>query len=245
MGTEGLKAFGAGGVVNTDDNLNIEFSAPLSVGVPLMGGNASALYRSREPLLPYLFPAGGDSSRAVQIAKWERSLRAGGIYAVAHVLFLEGRFETSAFQGILRDLDRNHPGYAPARFLKGEIEELVAMNPTLVRAESFALLNTSGEKILVEISAVKVRVGGERAALLFVDNRARIIYGQLYIGASKEELDGKVRQIADEVMKNLKGAYLQESVRAERGGSAHPSASQVMQTMKEIITSMARERGGT
>ena len=59
MGTAGMKEFGSGGVINTDDNLHLEFSAPMSMDVPTQGKNADALYRHRESLLPYLLPATG------------------------------------------------------------------------------------------------------------------------------------------------------------------------------------------
>ena len=37
MGTAGMRKFGSGGVINTDDNLHLEFSAPMSMGVPTQG----------------------------------------------------------------------------------------------------------------------------------------------------------------------------------------------------------------
>jgi spermidine synthase len=245
MGTEGLKAFAKRGIVNTDDNLHLEFSAPLSVGVPLMGENARSLYRFRESLLPYLLRDENKAARNEQERKWIRFLQAGRMYAAAHVLFLSGHADTPNFQEILSGLDRTQPGYAPLRFLKSELEELDAMNPTLVRAESFALLDPSGAKVLVELSAVMARVGEQRAAVIFVDNRARVIYGQIYVDASKGELEKKVRYIANEVMMNLRNNYQQEAAHAARAGSGYPPAGPSLQKMREIITSMTKVRGGS
>ena len=58
--------------------------------------------------------------------------------------------------------------------------------------------------VTVEISAVKVRIGEERAAVVFVDNRTRTIYGQKYIDAKKNELEERVQRYADDVLSNLK-----------------------------------------
>ncbi len=243
MGSEGLKAFGREGVVNTDDNLHLEFSAPLSVGVPLMGGNARALYLFRESVFPYLAPA-RDISSAERMKIWDRNLQAGRVYATSHVLFLENRVDSPQFRSAMEKLERSYPDYAPLRFLKREIREQNAGIPALLQAVQFTLLKESGEKNQVEISAVMVRIGEERAAVVFVDNRARIIYGQLYIDAPKAELEGRIRGFADNVMTNLTAAYRKEAAVAVGAGKTYPLAGQTLQKMKEIISSMVREKGG-
>jgi spermidine synthase len=241
MGTNGMREFGAGGVLNTDDNLHLEFSAPLSMDVPTQGKNADALYRFRESLLPYLLPAKGDASRSAQNRKWDRNLQAGERYSLAHVLFLRGGHETPEFKGVVAEMDRKYPDYAPLRFLKGEVRDLAAMAPTLIRTENFMLLNEAGNRVAVEISAVKVRIGEERAAVVFVDNRIRTIYGQKYVDARKEELEERVQRYADDVMSNLKSAYQKEVVNAAREGRAYPLAGTTLQKIKIIIGSMTRE----
>jgi len=208
MGTKGMKEFGAGGVLNTDDNLHLEFSAPMSMDVPTQGKNAHALYRFREPLLPYLLPAKEGAARDAQAEKSERNLQAGRRYASAHVLFLRGGHESPEFGRIMDDLDRTYPAYAPLRFLKGEVQDLAAMTPALIRAEKFILSNDSGGAVAVELSAVKVRIGTERAAVIFVDNRTRTIYGQKYIDAKKEELEGRIRRFADDVFSKIGRAHV-------------------------------------
>ena len=55
MGTQGMKKFGQGAVINTDDNLYLEFSAPYSIGkFTVMGENVAAILQYRESILPYL-----------------------------------------------------------------------------------------------------------------------------------------------------------------------------------------------
>lgn len=242
-GTKGLKVFARGGVVNTDDNLHLEFSAPLSVGVPLMGENARSLYLFREPITPYLRAEETEAKRIGQERKWNRFFEAGRMYAAAHVLFLNGRSKSPEFQDFLRGLDRIQTGYAPVRFLKSEIEELDSMNPILLQEESFALLDSSGAKSIVNLSAVMVRVGEQRAAVMFVDNRSRVIYGQIYIDASKGELEKKIRQVANEVMMILRENYQQEAAHAARGGNLYPPAGPSLQKMREIVTSMTTRKG--
>jgi hypothetical protein len=141
----------------------------------------------------------------------------------------------------MAELDRKYSDYAPLRFLKGEVQDLVAMAPTLIRAERFSLLNEAGGIFVVEISAVKARIGEDRAAVIFVDNRTRTIYGQKYIDAKKEELEERVQRYADDVLSNLKSAYQKEAVNAVREGRAYPLAGTTLQKMEKIIGSMTGE----
>ncbi len=238
MGTEGMKKFGAGGVTNTDDNLHLEFSAPMSMDVPTQGRNAHALYQYREPLLSYLLPAAGIAAREAQIERIERNFRAGGKYALAHVLFLNGGSRTPEFAKVIGELERYHPDNAPVRFLKGEVRDLAAMTPTLIRSEYFLMLDESGHRVEIEISAVKVRIGENRAAVVFVDNRTRTIYGQKYIDAEKEELEVRVSRYADDVLSGLKTAYQKEGILARRAGKVFPPSGKILPILRDIIASM-------
>jgi len=238
MGTRGMREFGEGGVLNTDDNLYLEFSAPMSMDVPTQGRNAHALYRYRESLLPYLLPASGRAARKTRIERIERNFRSGQTYALAHVLFLSGGYRTPEFAKAMGELERSHPGYAPADFLKGEVRDLAAGTPTLIRSEKFFLLDAAGRRVTVEISAVKVRIGEERAAVVFVDNRTRKIFGQKYIDAEKNALEGSVSRYAEDVLANLKVGYRREADLAERAGKSFPPADTTLRKIQEIITSM-------
>jgi len=188
-----------------------------------------------------LLSAKGEPARSTQKQKLDRYFQAGEAYAPAHVLFLRGAHETPEFLGVVAELDRKYPDYAPLRFLKGEVRDLGAMAPTLIRTENFMMLNEAGNRVAVEISAVKVRIGEERAAVVFVDNRTRTIYGQKYVDAKKEELEERVQRYADDVMSNLKSAYQKEAVNAAREGRAYPLAGTTLQKMKKIIGSMTGE----
>jgi spermidine synthase len=238
MGTRGMREFGEGGVLNTDDNLYLEFSAPMSMNVPTQGRDASALYRYRESLLPYLLPAGGSAARKAQIEQSARIFRAGRMYAIAHVQFLNGGSETPEFAKVMGELERSYPEYAPVRLLKGEVRDLAAETPTLIRSENFPMLNDSGNRVDIEISAVKVPIGEDRAAVMFVDNRNRKIFGQKYIDAKKNALEDSVSRYAEDVLANLKVCYQREATLAERKGRSFPPAVATLRKIQEIITSM-------
>ena len=240
-GTKGLQAFGGDGIVNTDDNLYLEFSAPLSVGLNRMGRNVEALTRYRESLLPYLLPVGGEAQKAAQKARWEGRLEVGRGYDHAHALFLEGRYETPEFASMLTWLGKTDSGYAPARFLRREYMEAMARNPVRIGQEIFTLLTEEGQKRSVEISAVTMRVGKERAVVVFVDNRAREIYGQRYFDGPGTDLDRDVRRLVDDTMAAIRAAYEKEAAAARGRGGDYPPADGTLQKIRDAVSLKVRE----
>ncbi len=139
MGTKGMKEFGAGGVINTDDNLHLEFSAPMSMDVPTQGreratpctgtGNPCCLTCFLQRGLPHGTPRSNGPNGISGQAR---------TYALAHVLFLSGGSGTPEFaRDHGRTGTRRIRNMPPYKFLKGEVRDLVAMTPTLIRAEKF------------------------------------------------------------------------------------------------------------
>ena len=100
------------------------------------------------------------------------------------------------------------------------------------------MLNDSGNRVDIEISAVKVPIGEDRAAVMFVDNRNRKIFGQKYIDAKKNVLEDSVSRYAEDVLANLKVCYQREATLAERKGRPFPPADATLRKIEEIITSM-------
>ena len=95
MGTEGMKGFSQGGIINTDDNLYLEYSAPFSIGNPaLMGLNVNAIIKYRENILPYLLTPTDPEEQAQQENRWANHLEAIELRGRASSLFLSGRFKT-------------------------------------------------------------------------------------------------------------------------------------------------------
>jgi len=65
--------------------------------------------------------------------------------------------------------------------LTKEYRTALSGEPRLVRKVTLTFLQERAGTKVVEISAVLVAVGRERTAVMFVDNEAREIYGQLMV----------------------------------------------------------------
>jgi spermidine synthase len=243
VGTEGARAFGQGGVVNTDDNLFLEFSAPESMGVGhLMGDNVQALARVRESLLPHLAPAAGEAERRSQQARWDRNLSAARLYDPAHALFLWGRTGAGEFPGAMDALEKEFPGYGPYRFLRRETQSLQSGEPRLAGAVRFPVEADGGTRRELQISAVAVWIGDTRAALVFVDNEKRDVYGQRYFDGPTEQLRGVVERFAAETLEALRTAYGEAAAEAGRGGQALPSERATVRRLKERVAARVAGR---
>ncbi len=234
MGPEGVRRYAAGAVVNTDDNLFLEFSAPESMGLGhLMGENVAALARERESLLPYLAPAGGDAARAEQRTRWERNLATARLYDRAHALYLWGD-DGSEFQGLVARVEEGFPGYGPSLFLRRQIENAKAAMPRLIEQVSFPVAIAGGQRML-RLSAVAMRIGDSRAVVMFVDNDRREIYGERYIDAGPDTLDLLVARFASDNTASLRSEYLQMAEEARRRGEAAPSEGDAVRRLKRRV----------
>jgi len=93
--------------------------------------------------------------------------------------------------------------------------------------------------MVIRISAVLARISSERAAVMFVDNDARIMYDQLYVtGLNKDEW---IRHFVMDVMAGIQEAYHQEARLAETKGEMFPYAQPTMQKIKERIMSKVQQ----
>jgi spermidine synthase len=235
-GTAGLREFGSIGVVNTDDNLQLEFSAPRSVGVAsVVGDNVLALTRHRENPEIYMPPLRDADQAAARRARWERNLQAARFYDEAHARFMWGQSSSYEFLAALQTLETHYPEFAPGRFLKGE--HLAHQNtlPRLIASEVFALLTPEGDARTVEISAVQTRVGSSRGTVLFVDNAAREIYGQLYRDGDSAELDVVLPAFAGEVLAALRDTYEKEAAASLARGLRLPPTLETLDRLRAVV----------
>jgi spermidine synthase len=239
MGSAGLKAFSHGGIVNTDDNLYLEFSTPVSVGKNVMQTNVNALAQHRESLLSYLLLAKDSAARNQQRARWTLNRVAAGITDRAHALFLGGDYDNPEFRNLLAELTDKYEWFAPGRFLKQEYMDEVSKRPKLIQQVALVLLNARGEAIKLEISAVMARVSQERAAAIFVDNAARAIYGQRYF--SGINVDQAIAGFISEVMSAIRATYRRETEMALRQGIKFPAADPTMRKIRQVITEKVQE----
>lgn len=239
MGTAGMRAYGDGGTVNTDDNLFIEFSAPRSIGnASLMGKNAAIISRYRESILPYLVTPRDEVARARQRAGWEERERAARLTDLGQAITLGGGIISPEFNAVMAELDKKYPAYAPGRFLKGLYLARMAQMPKLLQKKMFVLANEMGERVVREISAMKIQHTSEIADILFVDNEARVVYGETTIrGADKSEF---IDRLVNTAMSALGEMYQQEAAIASRQGGL-PSVEYTMGKMKTIIVTTLQE----
>lgn len=243
-GTEGARAFARDGVVNTDDNLFLEFSAPESMGIGrLMGDNVTALAGVRESLLPYLASPSTPGERASQAERWNRNLAAARLYDRAHALFLSGLGQRTSpeFRSVAGALQRDFSGYAPWRFLRRELERRAAAEPRLAEQAAFPVLTAGGAERLLRISAVTMEVGETRAAVVLVDNDRRDVYGQRYLDAGPDELDAAARRFATEAIGALRDTYQDEAAAARRRGQAAPAEGPTVARLKERAARLVAE----
>jgi len=241
MGTEGMKQFSEGGIINTDDNLYLEYSAPFSIGnLSVMGLNVSAITKYRENILPYLLTPTDPEEQARQENRWANHLEASELRGRASSLFLSGRFKTPEFNRLLEELDTKHPNFAPARFLKHQRDTALAREPRLLQQTALMLQNEGGTVVKVEISAVLAPVSRERASVMFIDNDARVIYGELYFSGLNHEQ--QMIQFVDDVMASIRATYHREARNVFRKGSRFPSAPSTLQEVKEIIDRKIQEK---
>ena len=170
-GTAGLREFSRDGVLNTDDNLWLEFHSPMSRMLSrLPGDNVVALTRHRERLP-------GDD------------LAAARLYDRAHALFLWGRAASDEFAEVFGELRERFPDYGPRRFLDREVEERIASRPVLRGEAAVRVRSAAGESAAVVLSVVSLEIGPGRGVVMVVDNDLRRTYGERYVDAREGELE--------------------------------------------------------
>jgi spermidine synthase len=239
MGSEGMARFSRGGLLNTDDRLYLEFSAPLSIAVTsVMEANVRALAVHRESLLPYLTPSIEPKAREEQQRRWDTQREIGRIADPALALFLGGKAGDPRFTAALAELDRHHPGYAPGRFLKAEHQAALALAPRPIESVRLALVNDAGAHVAVEIAAVLVPVSKTRAAVMFVDNQARVVYGQQYVDdyEGSESVSGFVA----DVMATIRAVYRKEAEISAVRRKAPPAMAETLRKIHAAVSSKVR-----
>jgi len=233
MGTDAMNDFGQNATINTDDNLFLEYSTPVSVGRNLTGVNVAALARYRESIIPYLVPAKSEQARNAQVKKWNHNQRAAVIADRAHALFLDGKANSPAFRSLISDLDTNYPDFAPGRFVRDEYQKLLWRVPRLIEKTPLALSTSEGKEIVVEVSAVFAAVSPVRAAVVFVDNDAREFLGQLYFDG--DDLENRMGAFAKDVLASIQASYREQADLSLKDNGRLPDSTTMMEKVREII----------
>lgn len=234
MGTEGMRRFAREGTLNTDDRLYLEFSAPFSIAAAgVMADNVAALTAGRENLLGYVVPAEHPIAREEQVERWNRQFAAARIGDAALATFLGGNTGDPAMVGRLRQLAVEYPAYAPGRFLAAEQQSVASLEPRLLDRSSFSLMDERGDITSFELSAVLVPVSRTRASIMFVDNRARVVYGQRYVDDS--DAGSLARRLAGEVMAEVQAVYEKQSAAARARKRALPASGETLEQIRAVI----------
>ncbi|HEX5041640.1 MAG TPA: fused MFS/spermidine synthase [Candidatus Polarisedimenticolaceae bacterium] len=201
-GDDALRTFARTGKVNTDDNLSLEFSAPRAQGrTELVGQNFASLAGLRRP------PG--------EVAPWARANPATAALDRLQVLALQGA-DPEGLAAAVGALTRTAPPGGRLWVLQRQAETLTSGLPRPLASASFPVL-AAGVPSLLDITAVAVRTGTGRAALIFVDNAARDVYGERYLEAPEDSLDGRVKEEADRVLGTLREEHA--LLVAEAGGT--------------------------
>jgi spermidine synthase len=237
MGTEGTKAYSERGIINTDNNLYLEFSAPRSLGKGrLLATNMLDLLNHRESILPYLLTPDNDSERMRQINKWEQNYKAAVIYDKAHVLYLKDYLETPEYTGFISELGAHFPSYAPWRFLRNEEKdnaEKIIGEPKLLKQLIFEVISRKGEPVKVQFSAVLLRRNSEKARVFFVDNTSHFVFGKLRVKG--ENKDSFIASFVEELMKEVEVIYTQQQQQAIALGNRMPEETTLFPEIKRHV----------
>jgi len=200
-GNRGVRAFASGGTLNTDDNLSLEFSAPRSQGrLELMGYNVLALGEHRESPVPLGVPETDPEKEAERQEFWRRMVAAGPDYDRAHALFLWNRWDEPAFAELLAHLRGTFPDHAPSRFLERKVAGERAGIPRPIASLTLAARDPRGVISEVELFAVTARVGRDRGTVMFADPATRTLFGERYVDAPEDDLDGILGAVAERVL---------------------------------------------
>jgi spermidine synthase len=197
--TDRAAAFAGNAVVNTDDNLFLEFSAPESMGIAtLLPANVAELANFRESVLPYLRPAEG-AARAEQVARWRRNAIAGRTFDEAHVRHLRAEQDHPGYLLAMSFLRNETPTYAPYRFLQRLDDEDVPTPRTVARA-AYEALREGGGRETITLEAVVTRVGARRAVVEIVHGGQQTSLVRFRVEGHPDEVDARSSRLAHDLL---------------------------------------------
>jgi spermidine synthase len=234
MGSAGAAAYGRGGVLNTDDNLYLEFSAPFSIRrADLVASNFAGLVRHRESLLPYLEAPADEEARRRQAARCEADLRAAAVVDPVRARELGGGFRGPDCPPLVAELARSYEWYAPARFLREELRRKAATQPTVVDEAALPAVAAGGALVQVRLGAVVRRMTDEITTLDFVDGRDGTVLGHHEVLG--RDAQARTAGIVAEVMARAREAHLAAAGEASARGEAAPRETTLVPRLRRAI----------
>jgi hypothetical protein len=97
------------------------------------------------------------------------------------------------------------------------------------------VMTEDGTTTVVDMVAVLVPVSRTRASIMFVDSRAKVVYGQLYV--DDYDRSGFPDRFAVEVMGAIHAAYESEVAAARVKQQALPPAAQTLRRIRAVVGS--------
>ena len=240
MGNAGVDSYSQRGVINTDDNVYLEFSAPRSLGKGrLAGANYFDLGRYRENILPYLLAPRDRTARGRQKERWKKNMAAAALFDQARALFLEGRQKDARYEKIAAELDSLYPAYAPWRSLKEEVPDKLTGEPRVLKQVGMKLLDESGKTTELRLSAVMLRTETGGSVIFFVDGRSKVVFGKLRAAGTGP--DARLAGVVDDMLNSITEVYTREQNAASASGEAYPSQASVFPKIRNIVEVKAEQ----
>jgi spermidine synthase len=234
MGSAGAAAYGRGGVLNTDDNLHLEFSAPFSIrNAGLMASNLTGLVRYRESLLPYLREAADESGRQQQAIRCEAALRAAAVVDPVRASELAGELRAPDLPPLVAELGRAYGWYAPARFLGDELARRISQEPRVVQEAPLPVTDAHGALAYIRLGAVIRRMTDEITTLDFVDGADGTPLGHHEILGP--DMERRADALATRVLANAREAYLAAARESRARGEGPPRTPAVLLRLRRAI----------
>ncbi len=232
--------FAQGGVVNTDDNLWLEFSAPESAGRgELTGMNVAELAKFREPVLPYLVPTMDEMGRLEQANRWRRRHEAGRAYDQAHVFALWVQMGALPFIQANRFLAREHPDYAPYQFLPKVTGRYSVGALSILHSARFGVVNESGAPRDLTIAAVLVQNPSSGPTVVFMDRERKAVFARRPLKSPPEYVPAAAHQLARSVLDALETQHGELRAEARRRGREAPSEADLVARLRSAVAGAA------
>ena len=235
MGSAGAAAYSNGGIINTDDNMYLEFSAPLSIGKgDLMGSNCHDIDKFRESILPYVKRPADSAARARQEKRWDDNMKAALVIDEVHALDLAGRrLKADDLRQVLAAFDAKYTTYAPWLFLRNEFTGRLGQKPKILRQTELPLIGRFGEAGKIQLAASVSCINKKIAVVNFIDIPTRVVFGHIQVVG--ENLDDAVSGVANDVLTRVQASYDEERKMTVSRGTMFPSCSVIIPKIKGIV----------
>ena len=236
-GTDGLEKFSSGGVLNTDNNLYLEFSAPLSVGMPRAGKNLKTIVSYRESILPYLTLASGNALSEGQIRHWKTMEKAARLTDQAQILVLEDNYRSEEYGRLASLLDENFPEFPPWKFLKTQVARKIRYMAAPLQGIKLIFSGKEKEEIIVAISATKITLSDDVSVIVLADQNKKIkgYFRNLSRADNTSALVG-----ANQVLIKIREIYQKQIRIAAQEGLKYPDQKRTMGKIDKYLGSLSK-----